>query len=85
MTRIIVDVPDDIAAQLATAWRDVSRGAMMAIAAAAIATGRSRASRSDEPWDCRSGRPRRSSRSARRTSRTMNGISNKNAATSINF
>lgn len=38
-TRIVMDVPDDIAAQLATAWADVSRGVLMAIAAAGYRDG----------------------------------------------
>ena len=32
MTRIAVDLPEDIAKRLETAWRDVSRGALEAIA-----------------------------------------------------
>jgi predicted HTH domain antitoxin len=32
VTRIAVDVPDEIANRLATAWRDVSRGALEAVA-----------------------------------------------------
>jgi len=32
MTRIAVDLPDDIAKRLETAWRDVSRGALEAVA-----------------------------------------------------
>jgi len=32
MTRIAVEVPEDIAKRLETAWRDVSRGALEAIA-----------------------------------------------------
>jgi predicted HTH domain antitoxin len=32
MTRIAVDVPEEIANQLETAWRDVSRGALEALA-----------------------------------------------------
>ena len=32
MTRIAVDLPEDIAKQLESAWRDVSRGALEAIA-----------------------------------------------------
>jgi hypothetical protein len=33
MAKIILDVPDDIVAQLTSAWGEVSRGVMMAIAA----------------------------------------------------
>lgn len=32
MTRIAVDVPDDIARRLESAWHDVSRGALEAVA-----------------------------------------------------
>jgi predicted HTH domain antitoxin len=32
VTRIAVDVPDEIANRLETAWRDVSRGALEAVA-----------------------------------------------------
>jgi predicted HTH domain antitoxin len=32
MTRIAVDVPEDIAKQLESAWRDVSRGTLEALA-----------------------------------------------------
>ena len=32
MTRIAVDLPEDIAKQLESAWRDVSRGALEAVA-----------------------------------------------------
>lgn len=32
MTRIAVEVPDDIAKRLASAWRDVSRGTLEALA-----------------------------------------------------
>jgi predicted HTH domain antitoxin len=32
MTRIAVDVPDDIAKRLESAWRDVSRGTLEALA-----------------------------------------------------
>ena len=32
MTRIAVDLPEDIAERLETAWRDVSRGALEAVA-----------------------------------------------------
>jgi len=32
MTRIAVDVPDEIANRLESAWRDVSRGALEAVA-----------------------------------------------------
>jgi hypothetical protein len=37
--KIVLDVPDDVAARLATAWGDVSRGALMAIAAAGYRDG----------------------------------------------
>jgi hypothetical protein len=39
MTKIVIDVPDDVAAQLAAAWDDVSRGATMAIATAGYRDG----------------------------------------------
>jgi len=39
MAKIILDVPDDIVAQLTSAWGDVSRGVMMAIAAVGYRSG----------------------------------------------
>lgn len=39
MTRIGVDLPEDIAKQLETAWRDVSRGALEAVALEAYRDG----------------------------------------------
>jgi hypothetical protein len=60
MTRIVLDVPDDIAAELATAWGDVSRGALEAVAVEGHRDGTLGASRSGAFSDCRSGRPKRS-------------------------
>ncbi len=39
MAKIILDVPDDIVPQLTSAWGDVSRGVMMAIAAVGYRSG----------------------------------------------
>ncbi len=39
MTRIAVDLPDDIAKRLETAWPDVSRGALEAVALEAYRDG----------------------------------------------
>jgi hypothetical protein len=39
MTRIVVELPDDIAKRLESAWRDVSRGTLKAIALEAYRDG----------------------------------------------
>jgi predicted HTH domain antitoxin len=39
MTRIVVELPDDIAKRLESAWRDVSRGTLEAIALEAYRDG----------------------------------------------
>ena len=39
MAKMILDVPDDIVAQLTSAWGDVSRGVTMAIAAVGYRNG----------------------------------------------
>jgi len=39
MAKIILDVPDDVVAQLTTAWGDLSRGVTMAITAVGYRSG----------------------------------------------
>ena len=60
MTRIAVELPEDIAKRLESAWHDVSRGTLEAVALEAYRDGTLSRARSDASSGCRSGRRKRS-------------------------